>query len=297
MKTFSLNHIETLEAEAISILRNVFSEFENPVLLYSVGKDSSVLLHLSRKAFYPAPVPFPLMHVDTAKKFEEMYSFREVIFACPDIKSIVWKTAEFFSPFEVGIQQCCANLKTKALLDAISHYKFDAAISGARREEERSRAKERIYSFRDDHGQWNPKKQRPEIWQMCNSKLAPRESMRVFPLSNWTELDIWHYISLHKIAVVPLYFAKKRNVLLRDGQYLLLGNEVIPAKHEQVETVSCRFRTLGCYPCTGAVRSNATTVDEIIEELRQSNSSERATRTIDHDVDASMERKKREGYF
>ncbi len=270
-------------------------------MLYSIGKDSSVLLHLARKAFSPARIPFPLIHIDTTYKFREMIEFRDRLACELGLKLIVHTNraaiAEGANPFRLGTAKCCAQLKTKALLDALRDHRVDAAIGGARREEERSRAKERIYSFRDAYGQWDPRNQRPELWNLFNGRIEQGETMRVFPLSNWTELDIWRYIEQERIEVVPLYFAKEREVLVR-------GELLIPVEHnppagpgETVERVVCRMRTLGCTYCTGAIRSEADTVAKIIEELERAERSERENRLIDHDRDGSMEIKKREGYF
>ena len=288
-----------LEAESIHILREVVAEFERPVMLYSVGKDSSVMLRLAQKAFYPGKLPFPLLHVDTGYKFREMYEFRDWYVRSIGAELIVYKSPEsgVVNPFEYGTQKCCAILKTKALLDALRQGRFDAAFGGARREEERSRAKERIFSFRDEFGQWDPKNQRPELWNLYNTKINRGESIRVFPLSNWTELDVWQYIHRESIPVVPMYFAREREVIVRDDQLIPLDGPIPLKPGETPQKVMCRFRSLGCYMCTGAVRSTAKTVPEIIEEMMTARSSERATRVIDHDQDGSMELKKREGYF
>lgn len=296
-------HIEQLEAESIFIIREVIAQFERPVFLYSIGKDSSVLLRLIQKAFYPGPFPLPAMHIDTSYKFPEMYEFRErmtkeVGFTL-HIHSNEKALKEGANPFKLGTQRCCALLKTQALLDGLAAHEFDAAIGGARRDEERSRAKERVFSFRDQHGQWEPRSQRPELWNLFNGRLNKGESMRVFPLSNWTERDIWHYILLEQIPIVPLYFAQKRKVIVR-------GNQLIPVMENdpmslqgggEVQELMCRFRSLGCYHCTGAIRSNATTLEEIVQEMTEVTTSERSNRVIDHDTDGSMEVKKREGYF
>lgn len=295
-------YLRQLEAESIFILREVAAQFERPALLYSVGKDSSTLLRLCQKAFAPAPIPFPLIHVDTGYKFPEMYSFRDTAAAKAGAQLIVYRNEEAISdkanPYDLGTQACCGFLKTKALLDALKKYKVDAAIGGARREEERSRAKERVFSYRNTFGQWDPRQQRPELWNLYNGRIRQGESMRVFPLSNWTELDIWLYALIEDFPVVPLYYAAEREMVVR-GDYLLpyFPGMVRLSSEDKIETVLCRYRSLGCIPCTGAVRSSATTMAEIIEELFSIKVSERATRVIDHDSDASMEKKKREGYF
>ena len=297
-----LDHLRALEAEAIHIIREVVAEFERPVMLYSIGKDSSVLLRLAQKAFYPAPIPFPLLHVDTTYKFREMIEFRDTYAASIGARLIVHSNQEALAdgtqPFAVGTQRCCGLLKTRALLDALEAGQFQAAFGGARRDEERSRAKERVFSLRDEKGQWDPKRQRPELWHLLNGRIRPGESIRVFPLSNWTELDVWHYIDVEKIPLVPLYFAKERDVIVR-GHSLIVAEQpfvqLLPG--DRLERVMCRMRSLGCSPCTGAVRSNADTVPKIIEELVRVRQSERQLRVIDHDQDGSMELKKREGYF
>ena len=304
---YALSHIRHLEAEAIYVLREVAAEFERPVLLYSVGKDSSCLLQLARKAFAPGRIPFPLMHVDTSFKFQEMYEFRDRMVRELGAELIVWRNepalADGANPFDLGTQRCCGLLKTQGLLTGLRHHRFDAAIGGARRDEEKSRAKERFFSFRDEFGQWDPKNQRPELWSLYNARVNPRESIRVFPLSNWTELDVWRYIYLEKIPINPLYYARERDVVIRGGQIIFLdgafapGQRYEPQPSERIERVLCRFRSLGCVPCSGAVRSAATTLEEIIEEMMVVRTSERGTRVIDHDADSSMERKKREGYF
>jgi len=297
-----LDHLRALEAESLHIIREVVAEFERPVMLYSIGKDSSVMLRLAQKAFYPAPIPFPLLHVDTTYKFKEMIAFRDWYADHIGARLIVHTNQaaidEGTQPFAVGTQRCCGLLKTKALLDAIEAGGFDAAFGGARRDEERSRAKERIFSLRDAQGQWDPKRQRPELWHLLNSRIRPGESIRVFPLSNWTELDVWHYIALENIPVVPLYFAKEREVIVRGSGLTMLEQPFVPLHPgERAERVMCRMRSLGCSPCTGAVRSTADTVPKIIEELVAVRHSERQLRIIDHDQDGSMELKKREGYF
>ena len=297
----SLSYLEMLESESIYIFRETAAQFTRPVMMYSIGKDSSVMLRLAIKAFYPAKPPFPLLHIDTSYKFGEMIEFRDRTCAELGLKLIVHTNQkaldEGASPFRLGTRKCCAALKTKALLDALAEGGFDAAIGGARREEEKSRAKERVYSFRDSLGQWEPKGQRPELWNLYNGRIEKGESMRVFPLSNWTEIDVWTYIHEEGIPVVPLYFAKEREVVLRNGQ-------LIPTEHnppllpgEKPQRVMCRMRSLGCTYCSGAIRSTATTVPEIIEELRTARRSERENRLIDHDTEGSMELKKREGYF
>ncbi|MDD4869616.1 MAG: sulfate adenylyltransferase subunit CysD [Kiritimatiellae bacterium] len=296
---YSITHLRQLEAESIFIMREVLAEFERPVMLYSVGKDSSVMVHLARKAFYPGKIPFPLLHVDTGYKFSEMYKFRDKFVKSIGADLIVYKHEQSgkVNPFDYGTQKCCAILKTQALLEAIKAGKYDAAFGGARREEEKSRAKERIFSFRDEFGQWDPRNQRPELWNLYNARVNKGESIRVFPLSNWTELDVWLYIHVEKIPVVPMYFAKEQDMVVRDEQLIPLDGPVPLKKGEKPERVMCRFRTLGCYPCTGAVHSVAKTVPEIIEEMMTVRISERSTRVIDHDVEGSMETKKKEGYF
>ncbi|MGD9903478.1 MAG: sulfate adenylyltransferase subunit CysD [Vicinamibacterales bacterium] len=307
MRTFLVDELGTLEAESLHILRETAAEFERPVLLYSVGKDSSVLLHLALKAFAPGRVPFPFLHVDTGFKFQAMYTFRDQRAREAGIDLRVWRNepaiAAAANPFALGTERCCGLLKTEALLGGLEQLRADAAIGGARREEERSRAKERVFSVRSAAGQWDPRRQRPELWQLYNPRLGPGESMRVFPLSNWTELDVWRYIERERIPVNPLYFAEEREVVERGGQLLVLdgpfagGGRYAPSPGTTVSRVTCRFRSLGCVPCSGAVRSSASTVAEIIDELRATRISERSTRVIDHDSDASMEKKKREGYF
>jgi sulfate adenylyltransferase subunit 2 len=296
-----LSHLQMLEAESIYILREVAAEFETPVMLYSIGKDSSVMLRLAQKAFCPGRFPFPLLHVDTNYKFREMIEFRDRTCEELRLKLIVPRSRESVdgkvSPFLFGTKKCCRILKTQALLDALSEGGFDAAIGGARREEEKSRAKERVYSFRDAKGQWDPRNQRPELWNLYNSRIDKGESIRVFPLSNWTELDVWQYIHLESIPVVPLYFAKEREVLVRDGSLILMEHDFPLRPDEQPQRIMCRMRSLGCSYCTGAIRSTAITVAEIIEELKQTGRSERENRVIDHDEEGSMELKKQEGYF
>jgi sulfate adenylyltransferase subunit 2 len=295
-------HLRKLEAESIHILREVVAECQRPVLLYSVGKDSSVLLRLAQKAFHPGRIPFPLLHIDTSYKFREMIEFRDRYTAELGVKLIVHTNRkalqEGATPFAWGTQRCCGALKTTALLDALREGGFDAAIGGARRDEERSRAKERIFSFRDPRGQWDPRNQRPELWSLYNTRINAGESLRVFPLSNWTEVDVWHYIHTENIPVVPLYFAKLRPMLVRGESLLPFEQEIVRRlPGEQPKLVKCRMRSLGCSPCTGAIRSDAETVPEIIEELLSVRRSERQNRVIDHDQDGSMELKKQEGYF
>jgi len=297
-----LGHLRLLEAESIHILREVASEFQRPVMLYSIGKDSSVLLRLAQKAFHPAAIPFPLLHIDTTYKFREMIEFRDRYTAAIGAKLIVYTNQEAIdegaNPFHLGTQKCCGLLKTKALLDGLRAGGFDAAIGGARRDEEKSRAKERIFSFRDAKGQWDPKNQRPELWNLFNARIDPGESLRVFPLSNWTEMDVWQYIHVEKIPIVPMYFAKEREMLVRGDTLIPLEQPFVPLlPGERPQMVRCRMRSLGCSPCTGAIRSNADTVPKIIEELVSFRRSERENRVIDHDQDGSMEIKKREGYF
>jgi len=299
--TDRLSYLQALEAESIHILREVAAEFSRPVMLYSIGKDSSVMLRLALKAFYPAKPPWPLLHVDTSYKFEEMLEFRDRTCSELGLKLIVHKNTQALevgaNPFQLGTQKCCAALKTRALLDALREGGFDAALGGARREEEKSRAKERIYSFRDALGQWDPKNQRPELWNLYNGRIDKGESIRVFPLSNWTELDVWRYIEQERIPVVPLYFAQEREVVERDGALILTQHNLPLLPGERPKRVMCRMRSLGCTFCTGAIRSTATTVAEIIQELEQVRRSERENRAIDHDQEGSMELKKREGYF
>src|SRR6266487_4491487 len=297
-----LNHLRALEAESIHILREAAAEFARPVMLYSIGKDSSVMLRLAQKAFFPGKIPFPLLHIDTSYKFPEMIEFRDAYARQIGAELIVHKNQAALdagaNPFALGTQKCCGLLKTQSLLDALAEGGFDAAFGGARRDEEKSRAKERIYSFRDSLGQWDPKNQRPELWNIFNSRVEPGESIRVFPLSNWTELDVWEDIHVENIPVVPLYFAKERPMLERGGSLISIEQDFIPRlPGERPKLVRCRMRSLGCSPCTGAIRSDADTVPKIIEELVATKHSERQLRVIDHDQDGSMELKKREGYF
>jgi len=298
----ALTHLQQLEAESIKIIREVAAEFENPVMLYSIGKDSSVLLHLARKAFFPAKIPFPLLHVDTDWKFREMIEFRDRLAKEYNFDLIVHKNPEGIEmgvgPFTHGSAKHTDIMKTQGLKQALDKYGFDAAFGGARRDEEKSRAKERVYSFRDKHHRWDPKNQRPELWNTYNGQVNPGESIRVFPLSNWTELDIWQYIYQENIEIVPLYLSEKRPVVERDGTLIMVDDERMPLNEGEVpEMKSVRFRTLGCYPLTGAVESEANTLTGIIEEMLLSTSSEREGRVIDHDSSGSMEKKKREGYF
>ena len=297
-----LTHLKQLEAESIHIIREVAAEFENPVMLYSIGKDSSVMLHLARKAFYPGKLPFPLLHVDTNWKFREMIAFRDATVKKYDMELIVHKNpdglAMGINPFVHGSAKHTDIMKTEGLKQALNQYGFDAAFGGARRDEEKSRAKERVYSFRDKNHARDPKNQRPELWRLYNGQVNKGESIRVFPLSNWTELDIWQYIYLENIEIVPLYFAKPRPVVERDGVTIMVDDDRMPlAEGEVPKQEWVRFRTLGCYPLTGAIESQATTLPEIIEEMLVSTSSERQGRVIDNDGAGSMELKKRQGYF
>ena len=297
-----MSHLDALEAEAIHIMREVVAEAENPVMLYSVGKDSSVMLHLARKAFYPGKIPFPIMHIDTMWKFSEMIDFRDKTAEDLGVDLIVHVNPEGkkmgMNPFIHGSSKHTDVMKTDGLKQALDKYQFDVAFGGARRDEEKSRAKERIFSFRTSKHRWDPKNQRPELWNLYNSRKNKGESIRVFPLSNWTELDIWQYIHLEKIPIVPLYFSKERPVVERDGTLILVDDDRLPLKEgEQPSMKSVRFRTLGCYPLTGAVESEADTLPEIIQEMLLTTTSERQGRTIDHDSNASMEKKKQEGYF
>ncbi len=298
---YKLSYLDNLESESIYIMREVAAEFEKPVLLYSVGKDSSVLLRLARKAFYPGKIPFPLLHVDTSYKFTEMIEFRDNLAEREGLNLIVHRSENYIEkgmhPSGYGRDKCCKFLKTQALLDALSEGEFDAAIGGARREEEKSRAKERIFSFRDRFGAWDPRNQRPELWSLFNTNVDPGESVRVFPLSNWTELDIWNYIKREEIEIVPLYYSKKRKIIRRDGLILLADEFNEPEEGEKVEEEMVRFRTLGCSPCSGAVESDAADLDGIIEEVGAALKSERENRAIDHESEGSMETKKKEGYF
>ena len=301
VRSRKLNHLQALEAESIYILREAAAEFARPVMLYSIGKDSSVMLRLAQKAFYPGKIPFPLLHIDTSYKFPEMIAFRDSYPKEIGAELIVHQNREALeqgaNPFSLGTQKCCGLLKTKSLLDALAEGGFDAAFGGARRDEEKSRAKERIYSFRDAHGQWDPKNQRPELWNNFNARINKGESIRVFPLSNWTELDVWLYIHAEQIPIVPLYYAREREVVVRNGSIVLVypGDKLLPG--EKTQRLSVRMRSLGCVPCTGAIRSEADTVPKIIAEMISFRRSERENRAIDHDEEGSMELKKREGYF
>jgi sulfate adenylyltransferase subunit 2 len=297
-----LTHLRRLEAESIHIMREVAAQAERPVMLYSVGKDSSVMLRLALKAFYPGRPPFPLLHIDTTWKFKEMYAFRDRIAAEHGLELLVYINREGLergiNPFTHGSAVHTDVMKTEALKQALDRYRFDAALGGARRDEERSRAKERVVSVRSAQHRWDPRRQRPELWRLCNARTRPGESVRVFPLSDWTELDVWHYIYLERIPVVPLYFARKRPVVEREGMLIMVDDDRMPlaaGEHPQLRKV--RFRTLGCYPLTGAIESDADTVEAILAEMLQARTSERHGRVIDHDQAGSMERKKREGYF
>lgn len=298
----ALTHLQTLEAESIHIMREVVAETENPVMLYSVGKDSAVMLHLAMKAFYPSKPPFPLLHVDTTWKFKEMIAFRDDMVKKLGLELLVHVNADGvkqgIGPFTHGSAQHTDVMKTQGLKQALDKYGFDAAFGGARRDEEKSRAKERVFSFRSAQHRWDPKNQRPEIWNLYNARKNGAETIRVFPISNWTELDIWQYIHLEKIPIVPLYYAAPRPVVERDGTLIMVDDDRLPLKAgEKPMMKSVRFRTLGCYPLTGAVESTAQTLEEIIQEMLLTKTSERQGRVIDHDQAASMEKKKQEGYF
>jgi sulfate adenylyltransferase subunit 2 len=298
----TVTHLKQLEAESIHIFREVAAEFDNPVMLYSVGKDSSVLLHLARKAFAPGKIPFPLLHIDTTWKFHEMITFRDEIAKKHDLNLLVHINPEGVKmnvgPFSHGSSKHTDIMKTQGLKQALNHYKFDAAFGGARRDEEKSRAKERVYSFRDENHRWDPKNQRPELWNIYNAQINKGESIRVFPMSNWTELDIWQYIYMENIEIPSLYLAKPRPVIKRDGVYFMVDDDRMPMEEgETPEMRSVRFRTLGCYPLTGAVESTAATLPEVIQEMLLTKTSERQGRVIDHDSSGSMEKKKMEGYF
>ncbi len=298
----NMTHLRQLEAESIHIIREVAAEFENPVMLYSIGKDSSVMLRLALKAFYPAKIPFPLMHIDTTWKFREMIEFRDRMAARYDFELLTYTNQEGvdkgISPFVHGSALYTDVMKTEGLIQALNKHRFDAAFGGARRDEEKSRAKERIFSFRSSTHRWDPKNQRPELWNLYNARVNPGESIRAFPISNWTELDVWQYIYLENIPIVPLYYSKVRPVVERDGMLILMDDDRIKlAPGEEVQMKSVRFRTLGCYPLTGAVESEAATLPEIIQEMLLTRTSERQGRLIDHDQAGSMEKKKQEGYF
>lgn len=308
MKNYKLSHLKALESESIHIIREVIAEFKNPVMLYSVGKDSSVMIRLAQKAFYPGRFPFPLMHIDTGYKFPEMYEFRDKYAKEIGARLIVERNEEQITnnahPLKLGNDRCCQYLKTGALLSALKKHGFDAAFGGARRDEEKSRAKERVFSMRDEFGQWDPKNQRPELWDLFNGRINENESVRVFPISNWTEEDIWQYIKFENIPIVPLYFSKKRKVIDRNGILIPLysydivdpeGNN--PVDQNELKEIDCRFRSLGCIPCTGAVESTARNFDDIISEVIDAKRSERENRIIDQTSESSMEQKKREGYF
>src|SRR5882757_6457903 len=296
-----LSHLEMLEAESIYILREAVAEFSHPVMLYSIGKDSSVMLRLAQKAFFPGKIPFPLLHIDTGYKFREMIEFRDTYTKQIGVELLVHRNEEALqqgaNPFSLGTQKCCGLLKTKSLLDALSEQGFNTAFGGARRDEEKSRAKERIYSLRDAQGQWDPKNQRPELWNLFNSRIGKSESVRVFPLSNWTELDVWLYIHAENIPIVPLYYARERETVLRNGSLVLVHTREHLLPGERTTRVKCRMRSLGCVPCTGAIRSEADTLPQIIAEMISFRRSERENRAIDHDEEGSMELKKGEGYF
>jgi sulfate adenylyltransferase subunit 2 len=297
---YNLSHLRQLEAESIYIIREVAAEFDNPVMLYSIGKDSSVMLHLAHKAFAPGRIPFPLLHVDTQWKFREMYRFRELMAEKYQVDVKVWINPEGkdrVSPFSHGSEKHTQIMKTEGLKQALDHYGFDAAFGGARRDEEKSRAKERVYSFRNEFHQWDPKNQRPELWNLYNAKINKGESIRVFPLSNWTELDIWLYLLSEEIPIVPLYFAAERPVVKRGGVYIMVDDDRMPLEPgEKPVMKKVRFRTLGCYPLTGAVESNAETLEQIVQEMLLTTTSERQGRAIDDD-NTSMEDKKKDGYF
>ena len=302
METYRLNHLQQLEAESIHIIREVAAEFRNPVMLYSIGKDSSVMLRLAQKAFYPGRLPFPLLHVDTRWKFREMIAFRDRMARELGFELLVWTNpdgiAQDISPITHGSEKHTQIMKTDALKQALNHYQFDAAFGGARRDEEKSRAKERIYSFRNRFHQWDPKNQRPELWNLYNAKVSPGESIRVFPLSNWTELDIWLYIRRENIPIVPLYFAAERPVVERSGNLIMVDDDRLPRlPGERPHMRRVRLRTLGCYPLTGAVESDADTLEKIVQEMLLARTSERQGRVIDYDGAASMEEKKKDGYF
>lgn len=296
------SHLEQLESESIYIFREVVAEFDNPVMLYSIGKDSSVMLHLARKAFFPGKIPFPLLHVDTTWKFKEMYEFRDIIAKKLNLDLIIYINKNGLknniNPFIDGSEKYTNIMKTEGLKKALDKYNFDAAFGGARRDEEKSRSKERIYSLRDSLHRWNPKDQRPELWNNFNSQIKKNESFRIFPLSNWTELDIWEYIFIENIEIVSLYFSKNRKVIKRDNMLLMINdNRILLKSNEKIYNYMIRFRTLGCWPLTSAIKSNANTIEKIIKEVLLTKYSERNGRVIDNDQISSMERKKKEGYF
>lgn len=302
MERYTLSHLKQLEAESIHIIREVAAEFANPVMLYSIGKDSSVMLRLAQKAFHPGPIPFPLLHVDTRWKFREMIEFRDRMAREVGFRLLLWTNpeglAQNINPIDHGSEKHTQVMKTEALKQALDHYGFDAAFGGARRDEEKSRAKERVFSFRNRFHQWDPKNQRPELWSLYNAKVTKGESIRVFPLSNWTELDVWLYIQREQIPIVPLYFARERPVVARDGVLILVDDDrlpLLPGERPQLRRV--RFRTLGCYPLTGAIESDADTLQKIVQEMLLATTSERQGRVIDYDGAASMEEKKKDGYF
>jgi sulfate adenylyltransferase subunit 2 len=296
-----VDHLDLLEAESIHIIREVAAEFANPVMLYSIGKDSSCMVRLAEKAFHPGRIPFPLLHIDTTYKFREMIEFRDEFTKSIGAKLIVHTNrqaiADGANPLRIGTQKCCGLLKTRALLDALAEGGYDAAFGGARRDEEKSRAKERVYSFRDEFGQWDPKNQRPELWNVFNSRVDKGQHIRVFPLSNWTELDVWQYIAREHIPIVPMYYAKPRPMVVRGCSLIPVEQEFMLLPGEEPQMVMCRMRSLGCSPCTGAIRSDADTIEKIIDEMKLVRRSERENRVIDHDQEGSMEIKKREGYF
>ncbi len=302
MQELKLTHLQRLEAESIRIMREVVAECDKPVMLYSIGKDSATMLHIAKKAFFPAPLPFPLLHVDTTWKFRDMYAMRDQVAAEPGITLIVYQNpealAQRINPFEHGSQVHTDLWKTQGLKQALDKFGFDAAFGGARRDEEKSRSKERIFSFRSDQHRWDPKNQRPELWNLYNARKHKGESIRVFPLSNWTELDIWQYIYLEDIPIVPLYLAALRPVVERDGTLIMVDDDRFPLKPDEVPQMrKVRFRTLGCYPLSGAIESEAATLPAVIQEMLLARTSERQGRLIDHDTAASMEKKKKEGYF
>ena len=296
-----MDHLDLLEAESIHIIREVAAEFQNPVMLYSIGKDSSVMVRLAQKAFHPGRIPFPLLHIDTTYKFREMIRFRDEFTASIGARLIVHTNTQAIddgaNPFKLGTQKCCGLLKTRALLDGLAAGGYDAAFGGARRDEEKSRAKERVYSFRDEFGQWDPKNQRPELWNLYNSRVDKGQHIRVFPLSNWTELDVWQYIGRENIPIVPLYYARLRPMVVRGASLIPVEQDFVVNPGERTQMVMCRMRSLGCSPCTGAIRSEADTIEKIIDEMKLVRRSERENRVIDHDQEGSMEIKKREGYF